>query len=197
MTSLSGLLREVVAALGTQDAPFALVGGLAVSVRTEPRFTRDVDLAVAVADDRTAELVVGGMVPPYEILQTVEHDSLRRLAAVRLGRAADAAAGPVVDLLFASSGIEAEIVASATTVEVFPAMAVPVAATGHLIALKLLSRDEQRPQDDVDLRALLQAADSAELQRAKEAVALITQRGAHRDRDLLHDLTRLIPPPAG
>lgn len=36
----------------------ALVGGLAVSARTEPRFTRDVDLAVAVADDAEAEAVV-------------------------------------------------------------------------------------------------------------------------------------------
>jgi hypothetical protein len=32
-----------------------LVGGLAVSVRAEVRFTRDVDIAVAVADDAEAE----------------------------------------------------------------------------------------------------------------------------------------------
>jgi hypothetical protein len=32
-----------------------LVGGLAVSVRTEPRFTRDVDLVVAISDDHAAE----------------------------------------------------------------------------------------------------------------------------------------------
>ena len=33
----------------------ALVGGIAVSTRTEPRFTRDLDFAVAVADDAAAE----------------------------------------------------------------------------------------------------------------------------------------------
>jgi hypothetical protein len=34
---------------------WAMLGGLAVSIRTEPRFTRDVDLAVAVAADDEAE----------------------------------------------------------------------------------------------------------------------------------------------
>jgi len=33
---------------------FALVGGLAVSVRAEVRFTRDVDIVVLVADDPDA-----------------------------------------------------------------------------------------------------------------------------------------------
>jgi hypothetical protein len=32
-----------------------VVGGLAVSARTEPRFTRDVDLVIAVSDDQSAE----------------------------------------------------------------------------------------------------------------------------------------------
>lgn len=38
--------------------PFALVGGLAVSARTEPRFTRDADLAVALASDAEAEALI-------------------------------------------------------------------------------------------------------------------------------------------
>jgi hypothetical protein len=37
---------------------FALVGGLAVSVRAEVRFTRDVDLVVLVADDSEAEWLI-------------------------------------------------------------------------------------------------------------------------------------------
>jgi len=37
---------------------FALVGGLAVSVRTEPRFTRDADLAVALASDAEAQALI-------------------------------------------------------------------------------------------------------------------------------------------
>jgi len=52
------LLRQISALLDKQHQAWALVGGLAVSVRTEPRFTRDLDLAVAVADDRAAEDLV-------------------------------------------------------------------------------------------------------------------------------------------
>ena len=37
---------------------WALVGGLAVSARAEPRTTRDVDVAVAVNDDAGAEAAV-------------------------------------------------------------------------------------------------------------------------------------------
>lgn len=44
--------------LEDQGTAGALVGGLAVSVRTEPRFTRDVDLAVAVGSDEEAERIV-------------------------------------------------------------------------------------------------------------------------------------------
>jgi hypothetical protein len=47
VSALGPLLREVAAALSQTGAPFALVGGLAVSARTEPRFTRDVDVVLS------------------------------------------------------------------------------------------------------------------------------------------------------
>jgi hypothetical protein len=34
------------------------VGGLAISVRSDPRLTRDADLAVSVADDQEAEALM-------------------------------------------------------------------------------------------------------------------------------------------
>jgi hypothetical protein len=55
VNSLESALRDIAADLQETGARFALVGGLAVSVRTEPRFTRDADLAVAVASDAEAE----------------------------------------------------------------------------------------------------------------------------------------------
>lgn len=73
---------------------------------------------------------------------------------------------PVVDLLFASSGIEPEIVADAEVLDLLPTFRIRVATTGHLIALKVLSRDDvRRPQDLVDLRALLQVASRIDLAR--------------------------------
>ena len=57
-----------------------------------------------------------------------------------LRRAADDVGGPVVVLLFASSGIEPEIVQMAETLEVFPGRRLKIARPGHLIAVKLLAR---------------------------------------------------------
>jgi hypothetical protein len=69
----------------------------------------------------------------------------------------------------------------------------PVARIGHLIALKVLSRDDtRRPQDLVDLRALLRVASPEEQQRARDALGLIAARGYHRGRDLLAGLNQLM-----
>ena len=69
---------------------------------------------------------------------------------------------------------------------------IPVATVGHLIALKLLARDDrQRPLDADDLRSLSAVASDAEWDRAALAVALIEQRGYHRERDLSGALREL------
>lgn len=190
MSPLATLLDEAARTLSSAGVRFALVGGLAVSVRTEPRFTRDIDLAVAVADDDEAESLVLTLSSRYRILSTVEHEALDRLATVRLG-ASGSAGEAVVDLLFASSAIEAEVVAAATDLEVFPGVSLPVARTGHLAALKLLSRSDDRPHDDIDLRALLAAASPDEIDLASEAIRLILDRGANRERDLLQVWSRV------
>ena len=54
MASVESALRKAVADLNAIRARWALVGGLAVSARTIPRFTKDLDFAVAVADDGEA-----------------------------------------------------------------------------------------------------------------------------------------------
>jgi hypothetical protein len=54
MTAAESALRRIVADLDSLQQRFALVGGFAVSARTEPRFTRDVDIVVAVSDDERA-----------------------------------------------------------------------------------------------------------------------------------------------
>jgi hypothetical protein len=100
---------------------------------------------------------------------------------------------PVIDLLFASSGIEPEVVAEAESIELLPTLTIGVARTGHLIALKVLSRDDiTRPQDLADLRALLGVASAIELVRARESLSLIAARGYHRGRDLLSAMKQLV-----
>jgi hypothetical protein len=61
-------------------------------------------------------------------------------------------------------------------------------------ALKVLSRDDlSRPQDLVDLRALLRVASATELARARGSLALIAARGYHRSRDLMSEMDALFP----
>jgi nucleotidyltransferase AbiEii toxin of type IV toxin-antitoxin system len=185
VNSVELILRKVAADVATIAAPWAVVGGFAVSARCDPRFTRDVDVAIAVPDDRAAEAVVSSLGGRgYRLVGVTEQDAVGRLATARLLPSA-ASEGLIVDVLFASSGIEPEIAAEATDVEVVPGLVVPVAQTGHLIALKLLARDDEtRPQDRADLLALVSAADQHDLDLAARACELIMVRGYGRDRDL-------------
>lgn len=193
MTLLGRALSKIAADLAGADVGFALVGGLAVSVRTEPRFTRDADLAVAVSGDEEAERVVYGLRRSgYELEAIVEQEATKRLATARLSLRGEELAGVVVDLLFASSGIEPEIVAAADSLKVLAGVELPVATRAHLIALKVLSRDDvNRPQDLVDLRALLEEASARDLESVKEALSLIEERGFHRGRSLLEELDKV------
>ena len=88
----------------------------------------------------------------------------------------------------------AEVVADAEPIDLLPQLRMGVARTGHLIALKVLSRDDvRRPQDIADLRALLAVASPAELERARMSLSLIAARGYHRGRDLALEIDRLLP----
>jgi hypothetical protein len=83
-------LRRVVQNLQDLHRRFALVGGLAVSARTEPRLTRDADLAVLVADDQDAEALVRDLhTGGWRVVAAIEQNVAGRLAAVRLAVAGE------------------------------------------------------------------------------------------------------------
>jgi Nucleotidyl transferase AbiEii toxin, Type IV TA system len=185
MTALLDSLTAAAADLTDLGRPFALIGGLAVSLRAEPRFTRDADLVVSVPSDDEAELTVNALITRgYSVETIVEQTATGRLATARLrSRIAN---GVIVDLLFASSGIEAEVSAAAEHLTVARQLRMPVARVGHLIALKLLSHDSQaRRQDLIDLDELKAVATDDDWRLAESACELITARGFQRDRDLV------------
>ena len=198
MNRLEKVLSDIYSDLRSEGVGCALVGGLAVSVRTEPRFTRDADLAVAMEDDQAAESLVRHLrTRGYVVLAIAEQEAVGRLATVRLTPPNEPETGVVVDLLFASSGIEAEIVGAAEDIELVEGLAMPVARIGHLIALKVLSRDdERRPQDLADLRVLLKAAAPEEITMARESLELVRVRGYNRNIDLLSSFERLLVDPS-
>jgi predicted nucleotidyltransferase len=186
------LVRLAAARLRTTRARWAMIGGIAVAARTVPRFTQDVDIAVAVRDDHEAEQIVADLAPTgLRVATLLEQTATGRLATVRLSLEYDDNA--VIDLLFASCGIEPEVVAAATVAELVRGLRVPVATIGHLIALKVLSRnDDTRPQDIVDLRALIVEATDDDLTMARDGLALIAERGFDRGKSLQTDLDALL-----
>jgi hypothetical protein len=164
--------------------PIALIGGLAVSAWGEPRYTRDVDLAVGLPTDDEAERLVHTLRGRgYELVTAIEQAKVARLATARLRRAEDREV--IIDLLFASSGIERELARDATRVD-----GVPVARIGHLIALKVLSESEKRLQDRIDIQELAKVASEKDWKTADAMVRLIKARGFHRGRALVTRLRR-------
>lgn len=186
--------KRVVADLDALGARYALVGGFAVSARAEPRFTRDVDFAVAVVDDSAAEALIRGFsAMGYAPTTVIEQERTGRLATVRLKPPPDRDVG-TLDLLFASSSIEGAIVAAATRLEVLPGLIIPVATATHLVAMKVLSMDDRnRPQDRVDALKLLVSLGNAERLDVGAALDQITRNGANRGRDLRLLLAELGP----
>jgi predicted nucleotidyltransferase len=186
VNSLEAALRRIASDLDARGRRWALIGGLAVSARAEPRTTRDVDIVVEVSSDSDAEsLVLDLQVSGFRVIAAIEQDSAHRLATTRLVAQGGTSRGVVVDLLFASSGIEAEVARGADSIEVLSGLTIPVARIGHLMALKLLARDDRRrPQDLDDLRSLLRESTAADLADAREALCAIEARGYHRERRL-------------
>ena len=187
-TALATSLARLAGDLARIPVAWALIGGFAVSSRAEPRFTRDIDVCIAADTDSDAEGLGAALTGlGYAVVAIVEHEYRDHLATIRLSSPATdgvVADGVVVDLLFASSGVEREIVQQAELLEILPGLTVPVATAGHLVVLKLLARDAGRPQDDIDLRALrsvLTADDEIEAGRLAE---LGMTRGYARERDL-------------
>lgn len=185
MTSVENALRSIAAVGRAESVDWALVGGMAVSIRTEPRFTRDVDLAVSVGDDAEAERLIAGFVAGgYAPEAIVEQEAAGRIATVRL-RKRSQGEEPFVDLLFASSGIEDLIVAAAEPLEVLRGVEMPVASAEHLLATKVLAAEPSRPQDRIDALALADALDQDGLEATRDALKEIERRGFSRGRDLL------------
>jgi predicted nucleotidyltransferase len=190
-----GLIR-LNADLSALRLRWALIGGLAVSFRSAARTTKDLDVVIAVASDNELDAVVRSFHfrgyhdhPENPFLWQKDQN---RIATVRLLAPGEERPSRIeVDLFFASSGVETEIVAAAETLAILPGVYVPVARTGHLMALKVLAG---RDKDRADFRSLLEHADPGEIQRARETLALISERGFHRGKDLFADFEKLMEP---
>ncbi len=168
MTALAAALRDICRVLTELHVPFALIGGLAVSARSEPRFTRDIDLAVAVQPSAVDSLGRSLAARGLAIDALLAVDGTNEVAAMRL------ISGQVrVDLLLGATGLEAEACAQAEKIELFPMVSVPVVTLPYLLLFKLVAVvHRQRRQDEADIEALLEHA----LPEERERVAALIER---------------------
>lgn len=165
-STLAALPRRLVAAFSkvTRDldaigAKCAVIGGLAVGARVEPRTTKDIDFAVDVADDAAAEALIYALgAHGYRVSSLFQRREDGRIATVRTHGSGDARM--LFDYLFASTLIEREIVSAASHETLF-GVDVPVARYGHLReardALRLMQVRGAEPDRDLvaDLRRLI------------------------------------------
>jgi hypothetical protein len=84
MTSIEEQLRKATYDIAASGTRFAVVGGLAVSARAEPRMTRDADFAIAVHNDQEAERIVRAMTVRGYTVVAVKQDATGRMSTVRL-----------------------------------------------------------------------------------------------------------------
>jgi hypothetical protein len=179
---LAETLADLADRLGEAGVRFAVVGGLAASARGEARFTRDIDVVVAVSSDEEAESVVFQLRNQgYGVLATVEQEATHRLATARLQHPS----GIVCDLIFATSGIEDEIVVDAEELELFDTRLVPTASAETLVAMKVLSATDQRPRDLGDIGAILRANPDLDQDMVLRLLEAIMNRGFARGQDLV------------
>lgn len=165
---------------------WALVGALALGVHARPRATLDADIALVVRDDADANDFARALrARDYLVLEASVHPSLGHFTSLRVVSPVRAGGRLVVDFMLDTTGIEKEIVASAERLAVTRNLSVPVATRGHMIAMKVLSQGEARPQDRVDLEQLLRRATAADLEVARAALRLMRQRKHDGGRDLL------------
>ena len=143
-------LADAAKVLEARGIRFALIGGLAVSLRGQPRMTVDVDLVILADVDQALRLVQELDSTPFEPLFPGVEDVVARSYILPLRHRAT---GIRVDVAIGMSGFEQQAVLRATQVMIGD-VRVPVVAVEDLLVMKALAG---RPQDEQDIRGLVAA----------------------------------------
>jgi predicted nucleotidyltransferase len=186
MKELENYVKELVKWFDLNQISYSLIGGIAVAFRAIERATKDVDFAIAVSNDEQAENIIMNLRSlGFKVNTLLEQTEHGRIATVRLLRGASDSV--YIDLLFSSSGIEKEIVSTSEDVELFSDFNVKIASLPALLAMKVLSNSQSRPQDLLDIKSLLQNANNSEIEEATKLLKLIAERGYGRKKDLINE----------
>ena len=141
-------LRTLALALSSIGMPYAIIGGVAISVVSVPRYTKDVD-AVLLHPDSNVENLVAGLLNFG--LRTVVSDPLAFARKNRLVVLQDSH-GTTIDLSLGVLPFEIETIEKANVIEVATGLSVPIASPEALVVMKCIA---SRVKDLEDIRNLL------------------------------------------
>ncbi len=143
-------LIDAVAFLDGERIAYSLIGGLASSIRGQPRVTVDVDIVIATDVDDALNLISKltqtQFMPPFDDVAEVVKRSFILPLRHRV-------TGVKVDLAIGLSGFERQLISRSENVS-FVGARVQVATAEDLLIMKTLAG---RPQDDQDIAGLLVA----------------------------------------
>lgn len=180
-------LAKTVEELNAIDLRFALVGGLAVGARGEPRVTRDIDFVVPSEDDAAAEQIIFAVQRRGFTVRAVFEREGNRISTVRFTH--PIAPDVFIDFLMSNSRVEAEITQAASMETVAGGVMCLVAQSAHLLAMKVLAN---RKKDQPDLQQLVEAATAKDLAASQKTLQLMQQRGVAPERNLRRELRMLV-----
>lgn len=143
-------LADAARVFEARGIPFAVIGGLAVSLRGQPRMTVDVDLVIIADVDRALRLVAEIAATPFEPLFPGVEEVVARSFILPLRHRTT---GIRVDVAIGMSGFEQQAVGRAAPVTIGD-VRVPVVAIEDLLVMKALAG---RPQDEQDIHGLIAA----------------------------------------
>jgi Nucleotidyl transferase of unknown function (DUF2204) len=145
---LSTTLADAVAFLESEGISYALIGGLAVSLRGQPRVTVDVDMVIAIDVNRALALLPMLSQSKFEPLFHGVEEVVQKSFILPLRHRTT---GIKVDLAIGLSGFERQAVARAERIQIAD-QKVAVATAEDLLVMKLLAG---RPQDEQDITGLI------------------------------------------
>jgi len=177
MDPLQQTLGDLAAFLDQRGAPFALIGGLAVAVHGEARFTVDVDAVLAVTIEEATALLADLGASPFEPLFPGVKEVLRAAFILPLRHRAT---GTTVDLAIGLTGFEQHAIERAAVATLL-GVPVPVVTAEDLLVMKVLAG---RPRDVED------AGQIARRQGAKLDRAYVLETGRLVGEAVGEDLTR-------
>ena len=159
---LAATVRRALAALGSAELPFCVIGATALAVRGLPRMTRDLDVAVMLDDAPRAWEALGGAGLRASTPLGTPEDPESMVVFV------DPKTKVEVDLLVAAGDPEATAIDHAEHALVFGVRA-PVATLEHLLLLYLYSN---QPKHLGDFAAIVQSK-LVDLTRAERSLSVM------------------------